>query len=186
MEYQKLSSAIIDDLIRISRHKPNERLPKEEQIRSRIYATLLSQYEVVCTERGYSSIDDKSGIECDVWTMSRSGQCHWLELKRCWHISEPGWNNKPSEQLRSWGNDLKKLSTVPTKEIRTFLLVGTFDVDPSGASPAGQSGVLKNVYEFHPKNLCHFTSQGFSWRESPISHLGIWVWEWQKNEIIAI
>lgn len=186
MDFEKITADIIADLTIVSQSHPNERLPKEEQIRSRIYASLLKEYKYVNVERGYTAIAIKPTTECDIWAKNKSGEISWLELKRCWSIAETGWNNKPVEQFRSWQADVIKLASASKKDNRVFLLVGVFDYNP--ASPAGDKKLtlLDKINQFYPKNHCHFSSQPFLWRNTPISHIGVWVWQWGKNKTIDI
>ncbi len=72
------------DLALVDSSEPNERLPKEEQIRCSIYAFIRPLYDVVCAERGYGSIDDGSRVECDLWAYSKGSAAVWIEFKRCW------------------------------------------------------------------------------------------------------
>lgn len=185
MDFEKITADIIADLTTVSQSHPNERLPKEEQIRSRIYASLLEHYESVCVERCYTSVDVKPTVECDIWAKNKAGEISWLELKRCWSLSKSGWINKPVEQHRSWESDVIKLASVPTKDIRVFLLVGVFDSDPAHHIIDG-SALLEKISQFHTGNLCLSRSHPFSWRDSPTSHIGIWVWLWRSNEVIFI
>src|SRR5437867_2339601 len=110
MNYAKISKAITDDLQRVARSRPNEKLPKEEQIRSRIFAELHNEFEYVCVERGYSAHTGKNGLEVDIWAKSTAGIEYWLELKRCWCVAGTEWVNKADEQRRYWQDDVKKLA----------------------------------------------------------------------------
>jgi hypothetical protein len=62
MNIPQLVEAMLADLVLVASSQPNERLPKEEQIRCSIYAAIRPSYRVVCAERGYASIDDGSRI----------------------------------------------------------------------------------------------------------------------------
>src|SRR4051794_29268126 len=84
--------AILEDLALVAASLPNERLPKEEQIRCCVYAAIRPLFHIVCVERGYGSIDDRSRIECDLWASSPGQRAAWLEFKRCWSVA--GWVNK--------------------------------------------------------------------------------------------
>lgn len=81
MNLKGLVEDIFGDLQVVEKSLPNERLPKEEQIRSRLYASLLEECEAVCVERGYNSIDDQSLVECDLWAKDTEGRESWIELK---------------------------------------------------------------------------------------------------------
>ena len=70
MDVARVVDAVLDDLALVATSEPNERLPKEEQIRCCIYATIRPLFRVACAERGYASIDDWSRTECDLWASS--------------------------------------------------------------------------------------------------------------------
>ena len=57
MDVAAAVEAVFSELARVAAHAPHERLPKEEQTRCCLYAFLRPQWDVVCVERGYSSID---------------------------------------------------------------------------------------------------------------------------------
>src|SRR4051812_19276119 len=107
MNFAAIIDTMLDDLALVARFQPNERLPKEEQIRCSMYAAIRPLYEIVCAERGYGSIDDGSRVEADLWAYTTGSTPVWIEFKRCWAIG--GWNNKPPEQLRDWEADIEKL-----------------------------------------------------------------------------
>jgi hypothetical protein len=175
--------AVFADLALVAASGPNERLPKEEQIRCSIYATIRPLFHVVCAERGYGSIDEKSRTECDLWAASPGQMPVWLEFKRCW--SATGWINKPPEQLGYWEADLDKLRRVPVMSERSFLLVGFFDFDPLVEAEALHSAVVQNINRFHPAQLVHRHSRKFTWREGDgISFVGAWVWHWPSGVAI--
>jgi hypothetical protein len=174
--------AVFDNLALVATSEPNERLPKEEQIRCCIYATIQPQFRVVCAERGYASIDEGSGSECDLWASSSERVPMWLEGKRCWSVS--GWNNKPSEQLRDWETDLNKLRKVPVTSERYFLLVGFFDFNPDNEKTS-HSGVVQNIRQFYVGRLVYSNSQKFAWRTNDgITWVGAWVWHWPPGTVV--
>jgi hypothetical protein len=59
MDVARIVDAVLDDLAVVASSTPNERLPKEEQIRCCIYAAIRPLFRVVCAERGCGSIDDR-------------------------------------------------------------------------------------------------------------------------------
>lgn len=185
MDVQLLVNAILDDLALVAESEPNERLPKEEQVRCCIYAAIRPLFRVVCAERGYGSIDDKSRTECDLWASSPGEVPVWLEFKRCWSASG-GWVNKPPEQLAGWEADLDKLCAVPINSTRYFVLVGYFDFDPLSEAEEAHSKVVGNIRGFHVPQLVHQASREFGWRaDDGISWVGAWVWRWEAGVTVA-
>ena len=89
----------------------NERLLKEEQVRSAIYCSLKSQGFVVSCERNYSS---SSEIECDLVFWRNDEAENWLEIKTARYSvkkrderrrdkkGNDSWSNAPKEQVDSW------------------------------------------------------------------------------------
>jgi hypothetical protein len=176
MDIAHIIDEMLSDLALVAASSPNERLPKEEQIRCSIYAAIRPLFHVVCAERGYGSIDDGSRIECDLWACSKESPQLWIEFKRCWSVK--GWNNKPPEQLGTWRADVEKLRQVPLDADRYFVLVGLFDCDPS-CEQASTTGALGNIRHFHPSRLVHAACKKFGWRTGDgISWIGAWVWRW--------
>jgi hypothetical protein len=184
MDLPTIIASVLSDLAMVARSEPNERLPKEEQIRCSIYASLRPHFEVVCAERGYASIDDGSRIECDLWAGASGGAPTWLEFKRCWSAS--GWVNKPPEQLRDWEADIDKLRQLPKDTERYFVLVGVFDCDPLCEIKSAHSGVAKNIRRFYPSQIVYSKSTPFNWREGDgLTCLAAWVWLWPSGQTIA-
>ena len=185
MDSTRIAEAVLDELVRIAESQPNERLPKEEQIRCRIYTTLIPLFRFVCAERGYGSIDERSRIECDLWASSPDQVPIWMEIKRCWSVS--GWVNKPPEQLAYWDADLDKLRKLPVKSERFFFLVGFFDFDPLDEEKSPHGGVVQNIRRYHPDQLLPPTSRQFSWRAGDgSSWAGVWVWHWHPDVEVKI
>lgn len=185
MNPKRIVQEIFFDLKLISSSKPNERLPKEEQIRCCLYSKFRSDFDVLCAERGYGSIDDLSRIECDLWGCKKGSPDVWLEFKRCW-AAKKGWNNKPTEQLYSWQADISKLQELPPVSDRYFLLIGFFDIDPQQKDKKSTYPILNNIRNFYPSKLKHFDSQPFSWRkENNITHIAAWVWLWKSGQLIT-
>jgi hypothetical protein len=169
--------AMLADLALVASSQPNERLPKEEQIRCSIYAAIRPLYHVVCAERGYASIDDGSRIECDLWAWSPGVSPVWIEFKKCW--SAKGWNNKPPEQLGDWERDLGKLRQLAIDTDRYFVLVGLFDCDPLCERDSARTPVAGNIRTFYPSKLIHSASKPFTWRAADgLNCIGAWVWHW--------
>jgi hypothetical protein len=184
MDIPKVIDAMLTDLALVASSQPNERLPKEEQIRCSIYAAIRHLYHVVCAERGYASIDDGSRIECDLWASSPGAREVWFEFKRCW--SAKGWVNKPPEQLRDWEADVEKLRQLSIDAERYFVLVGLFDCDPLCKQDSAGSGIANNIRRFYPMQLVHCDSKPFTWRTGDgMSRIGAWVWRWPSGVAIG-
>jgi len=175
-------SAVLDDLALVALSSPNERMPKEEQVRCCVYAAIRPLFQVVCVERGYSPIDDGSRIECDLWASNPGQPPVWIEFKRCWVVKD--WNNKPTEQRGYWEADLAKLRAVPMETERYFLLVGVFSFDPMEEA-SGRNKVVQNIREFHPGQQVHKDGREFKWPNGQdISHVAAWVWHWPRGSVI--
>jgi hypothetical protein len=186
MNIEQLSKSVIDDLILVSKSEPNERLPKEEQIRSLIFSELKTVFKFVCSERSYQSVGNGIAEECDIWAKGPRSYPTWMEIKRCWSRRSKGWVNKPSEQLNSWKKDISKLSTIDSNSNRYFFLVGVFDSDPLQNSGKPIQGVISNINELYPNDLCHAESCEFTWRDTGMTNIAIWVWHWKPGIEIVI
>jgi hypothetical protein len=180
MSYEHIINEMFDDIGSLSLSNPNERLPKEEQIRSRMFASLIGESRHVSVERGYVPIEDGDSSECDLWIESNEGLETWVEIKRCW--SAKGFNNKPKEQLRTWSYDISKLARLPVNTERYFILVGVFDDDPT-IQPR-TSKVLSNIDNFYSNNQIEFMGRDFNWRDSSINYVSCWVFKWKLGEDI--
>lgn len=179
-------AAVLDDLVLVGRHGPNERLPKEEQSRCCLYAFLRQTRDVVCAERGYSSIDEGGRWECDLVALGPGKSPLWMELKHC-RCARGGWQNKPSEELRNWEHDLDKLRRVPADTDRYFLLVCFTDFDPSVDLLPVHGRVIENARRFHPAQQTHQGFRPFSWRNGDgITHVGAWMWHWSAGVSIDV
>lgn len=184
MDIPLVIEKMLADLALVATSSPNERLPKEEQIRCSIYAAIRPGYSIVCAERGYASIDDGSRIECDLWAWSPDTASVWIEFKRCW--SAKGWVNKPPEQLRDWEADIEKLRQLSVEGDRYFVLVGLFDCDPLCEQESAHSGVASNIRRFYRSHLVHSASKPFAWRtDDGLSRIGAWVWRWPSGAAIG-
>lgn len=176
MNHENLSLAIFQEWKRIAESDPKERLPKEEQTRCIVYATLRPEFRTVCAERGYGSVDEGSRSECDLWAESDGQPQVAIEIKHAW--SSSFLNNKPSEQLASWMTDLAKLEGFPTDSDRYFLLVGFFEGDPMLVPNPPSRSVLSGIQHLHPARLVHLDSTDFHWWREGITHIAMWTWHW--------
>lgn len=183
MNIEYVIDEVFRDLTRVAAAAPNERLPKEEQIRSCIFATLRPSANLVCAERGYRSVDDGGRSECDLWVAAAGGETSWIELKTCWSVR--GWNNKPSEQLSTWHADVAKLAETPTDSARYFALIGFFDFDPSDDATAAGRPLVAELLSFYQMQLRYSRIESFQWPNGKrISHVGAWVWLWRSGDVI--
>ena len=180
MNHEKIINDILADLKSLSLNNPNERLPKEEQIRSRMYASLIGDHSYVSVERGYYPIEDGNSSECDLWLKNNDGSEAWVEIKRCW--SGKGLIDKPKEQLESWTEDINKLSHLPTNTERYFILIGVFEHDPK-IFPR-KSKVLSNIDTFHTEHEILFSYKPMHWRNSSINFVCCWCFKWKYEEKI--
>lgn len=171
----------LSDLNRVARSLPNERLPKEEQIRCSIYSAMQHQFNVVCAERGYGSVDDGNRVECDLWASAEGSESIWLEFKKCWSIA--GWVNKANEQEAGWRADVGRLLETPSSHNRYFFLVGFFDQNPLHLDGAHSNEVVSRIRAFHPNQLKYVTAREFNWRpDDGIAWVAVWIWHWQPIE----
>ncbi len=116
--------AIGDELAAVASTGPQERLPKEEQIRSRLYRCLVDAGAApVAIERAYVDVDSRAGQhEVDLVAFTRKRQW-WIEIKRG-EADAPGYQSKPSESMRRWIRDAEKLLHAPPTSAKAFVLVG--------------------------------------------------------------
>jgi hypothetical protein len=185
MDAPSIISTMLDDLAIVAASQPNERLPKEEQIRCSMYAALRKHYSVVCAERGYRSIDDGCRTECDLWASSPGAPPVWIEFKRAW--STDSLIPKPSEQLDDWERDIEKLTQLPIECDRYFVLVGVFNCDPTCPKDSARSGVAKNIRRFYSERLIHSAGREFTWRNNDgIARVAAWVWHWPNGVRITL
>jgi len=184
MNFNKLAVAITEDLKKVAQSIPNEKLPKEEQIRSCIYAELRPDFEVVCVERGYDPIENKSSVEVDIWARRTTGERYWIEIKRFWHVSARGWVHKPDEQLGAWQADLNKLANVSREDTRIFILIGFLATDPEIDISTIQTGAIHRLNNFYPGQRRYQALFPFTWRDSQVSRLSVTIWEWSHGEAI--
>ena len=184
MDAERLLKYLFAELALVSANAPNERLPKEEQSRCCVYAYLRPQWDVVCVERSYSSIDEGGRRECDVLAIAAGRPQLWLELKHCRCAS--GYQNKPAEERSKWEADLDKLRIVPKAAERYFLLVCFADFDLSTESLPRRGSVIQAIRSFHRKRIVSQRFATFAWRENDgISHIGAWIWQWGKGVSIG-
>jgi hypothetical protein len=185
MDPARVVDELLAELELVAQSEPNERMPKEEQIRCCVYAAIRPLFDVVCVERGYASIDQGSRIECDLWARRDGEPPVWIEFKRCWDIVSPGWVTKPAEQKSSWKADLTKMRGIAVASERHFLLVGVFSFDPLGDVLSRRSGLVQNIREFHPQNLVHKAGGEFRWPNGEaIEYAAAWAWRWRPGEVI--
>lgn len=183
MNISHLIGEVFRDLRAVAEAGPNERLPKEEQIRSCIYATLRGGARAVCAEHGYASVNDGSRSECDIWTVAAGGEESWLEFKRCWAVA--GWNNKPSEQVESWRYDVGKLRTASRQSDRYFLLVGFFDFDPLAGATPKRRPLIDAIAGFYAEREVFQEATAFTWQNGgTITHMAAWVWHWPPGATV--
>lgn len=119
----------------------NERLLKEEQVRSSIYCSLRNQGYYVAAERNY---DKKSEKECDLVFWKDSTSESWMEIKTSWYSPKASkkdkrrldkngnnsWNNKPGKQFDKWKEDIERLKKLNNSELsKYFVLVEQYHTE---------------------------------------------------------
>lgn len=170
---------IILDLQKVSSTFPNERKPKEEQIRCLLFHSLKARYDLVCAEKNYFDVDSGKNAECDIFVKHNELEL-WLEIKTCW--GGRGWNNKP--QWQTWADDIEKLKEIPKPQAeRAFLLVGFFSHSP--VEHPKVHDIFEQAEALAPKHLVSNHTDKLKWRNDElISHVGYWLWSWQPGERI--
>lgn len=164
---EKAIEFAIMDLAQTACDSPNEVLPKEEQIRSAMYAFFKNRGCIVHVE----ACRERCRAEYDLRVRFPDNREWWIEIKRAW--SHSGWNNKPSEQKRTWQQDVAKLKRIPHKRRRLFVLFGVFDRGAEDPPCALQ----KAIVSFHKRNMVyHSGSKPFQWRDSQLQRLEAWAW----------
>ena len=180
IDLNAIAGDVVADLVQTASSSPNERLPKEEQIRSRIYMNIRPLFSTVCLERAYLPIEVDGTKECDIWARDKNGQELWIEIKRSWSIRS--WNNKPNEQLRDWQTDIHKLSLAPLSSTRIFFLVGFTDCKIDLAPKAQNvDRLLALIAKLHAPARVYENAYPFSWRSESINQIGIWIWLWKPG-----
>jgi len=131
MKIEKIFSDLKDDLQSIN-EKANERLLKEEQVRSSIYCSLRNQDYIVAAERNFNK---NSEIECDLVFWKDSNPESWMEIKTCWYSENKedkrrldkngnnSWTNKSSEQFKNWKKDIEKLNKIEESKLSKYFVL---------------------------------------------------------------
>lgn len=179
MNFSRIAKGILKDLRAVSNSHPNERLPKEEQIRCQIYSKLISEYPIVSVEKGYGSIDHGLKKECDLWCRDRDGIETWIEIKRCWYGR--GFNVKATYQVADWMKDIEKLASCPKNSNRVFVLVALSELSPDKYKDQKQPQMLSEITRFYPDHLSGGEGGSFNWRESSLGHAEVYFWLWPKG-----
>jgi hypothetical protein len=109
----------------------NERLLKEEQVRSTIFSSLKKQGYYVAAERNYNG---NSEIECDLVFWKDGENESWMEIKTSRYSelkdkrqldknSKNSWSNSPKEQFDSWKKDIEKLKKLNNNNTSKFFVL---------------------------------------------------------------
>jgi hypothetical protein len=190
MDANRLAKVIITDLKKVAVHGPNERLPKEEQIRCAIFNYLKPNAKVVCAEKGYKSIDKGGRAECDLWMKGKDNSISWFEIKVAWATKY--FENKVT-QFNTWTTDINKLIKVTSNNHRYFILVGFFDFNPLNKKAKicgpGKNKIIDKIRSVFPEQICGKPEiKTFTWRKrsysKSITHIGVWIRHWPKGSKI--
>jgi hypothetical protein len=109
----------------------NERLLKEEQVRSTIFSSLRKQGYYVAGERNYNK---NSEIECDLVFWKDGESESWMEIKTSRYSelkdkrqldknNKNSWSNSPKEQFDSWKKDIEKSNKLNNNITSKFFVV---------------------------------------------------------------
>ena len=133
MKIEQIFQDLKFDLQSISK-KANERLLKEEQIRSSIYCSLRNQGYIVAAERNY---DKNSEVECDLvfWENSKPESESWMEIKTARYskakddvrtldkFGKNSWNNGEKGQFNSWKKDIEKFNLLENRDVEKYFVL---------------------------------------------------------------
>ena len=133
MKIEQIFQDLKFDLQSISK-KANERLLKEEQIRSSIYCSLRNQDYIVAAERNY---EKNSEVECDLvfWRNSNPESESWMEIKTARYskakddirkldkFGRNSWNNGEKGQFNSWKKDIQKFNLLDNIDVEKYFVL---------------------------------------------------------------
>ena len=154
----------------------NERLIKEEQVRSSIFSSLRKQGFYVAAERNYNN---HSEIECDLVFWKDGESESWMEIKTSRYSEvkdkrqldknkKNTWNNNPKEQFNSWKKDLQKLKNQNKKNISKFFVL----IEQCNENSLYDKIISENKYE-NSEMLQELKQDNFEfelvWRKAPVN-----------------
>lgn len=179
MNLKRTLNDIKTDLEKI-RESANERLLKEEQVRSAIYCSLKQQGYIVAAERNYNK---KSEKECDLvfWKNKKGKKESWMEIKTSWYSSSKDkrrkkLNNKPKAQLEQWKKDIKKLNKKRNVS-KYFVLVEQHSNQHSLYDKVCNGEKYPNSNFFKKCELKKKITFDLKWKKAPVDECTIRIFE---------
>ena len=175
MDIEKIFQDLKFDLQSINR-RANERLLKEEQIRSSIYCSLRNQGYIVAAERNY---DKNSEVECNLVFWGNSKPESWMEIKTARYSKandirkldkngKDSWNNGEKGQFISWKRDIKKFDLLKNNEVEKYfvLVEQCFDESLFDKLISQDRYEMKNLFEKFEFKKIEFE---LNWKKAPVN-----------------
>lgn len=171
-----LENALEDSIAKIkelSVQDPNERLPKEEQIRCFLYHFYTSHSIIAHPEAAYFPAEHGSKEECDLRIIFPDRNEEWIELKtaRC----ATGLQTKLSEESRKWDKDGWKLDHAPSGATRTFVLFTFTEDNPDDHDIEFFSKIIDLWPKYPVKKI---STHELNWRDTAVKYVTAWFWQW--------
>ena len=157
--------------------RSNERLLKEEQVRSSIYCSLRNQGYIVAAERNF---DKNSEMECDLVFWNDSNPESWMEIKTARFSNIKGdirrldkkgkdtWNNNQKGQFQSWKKDIEKLKSLNDKELPKYFVL----VEQCHDESLFDKLIDKNLYDIKDyfEGIDYYKIEfGLKWNKAPVN-----------------
>ncbi len=162
----------LEYLDKISSSKPNERLPKEEQLRCALFSFYTSKGYLVHPEAAYFPADDGNKEECDLRVITSSKE-HWIEIKtaRCAsHLQ-----TKTTEEVGRWEKDGWKLENAPENADKIFILYTFTENHPDETDSTFFKAIRDLWADYAVTRAC---TKKFSWRDTSVNYVTAWYWQW--------
>ncbi|SDR81685.1 hypothetical protein [Christiangramia echinicola] len=178
--------------------KANERLLKEEQIRSSIYCSLRNQGYIVAAERNY---EKNSEVECDLvfWRNSKPESESWMEIKTARYskakddvrkldkFGKNSWNNGEKGQFNSWKKDIQKFNLLNNIEVEKYFVLVEQCFDDSLFDKMNSQNLyeIKQLFGELKYNKIEFE---LKWNKAPVNKCIVRIFElknYSKQPLIA-